>query len=867
MNNIATNTRPDVKHDGNRWQLREERWLTLYDVTHALIGAFSNVQLQLQVIQALCHLQATELYFAFPGTVRLQALIDLYMTGDYQGLKQQVREITDVLTGQNLCGAEMDIAGEFAWTRRPRFEVLLVEQLAISPSRELVGRLGLQRRDEDPVVYEAVSVRSGHDSKLAILANSLIQVCLVESNSTPANKVLDDAPLTPSVGTLSFDTDAEELIRAIKEIRPEIGVFNVRFDNEKELHEKILLHIASRYDTPFFNALKTAASTPGESFHALPIARGRSVIGSQWMRDMVDFYGSGMLMAESSASSEPLDSLLDPIGPIKKAQQLAARAFGAQKSYFVTNGTSTANKIVVQALVQPGDIVLLDRNCHKSHHYAMVLSGADVVYLDAYPLTEYMMYGAVSLLTIKNALLRLRKAGLIERVKMLLLTNCTFDGIVYDAQRVMEECLAIKPDLVFLWDEAWFAFGRFHPLYRRRTGMAAAAAIGAMTSSPAYRERFAQFKTTFDSSSDQQWLEQRLLPDPDALCIRVYVTQSTHKTLTAMRQASMIHVFDECFGDVENAFREAYMTHTSTSPNYQLIASLDIARRQAELEGYHLVQRKISLGNALREKLAQHPFLASQLRFLSTNDLIPDAFRASANDKRTEIQGAVSMDERWHTDEFVLDQTRLTLYLGNISVEGHVFQRELMKKYGIQINKTSRNTALFMTSIGTSQRAVAYLLDSLEKFVAELHATDAPRRSLLNIVSPRLPDFSHFHPRFRQGGAEEGGDLRAAYFLANKTGAVRILALQEIRQAMQDGAELVSAMFVIPYPPGSPILVPGQILTAEIVSFIEGLKEIEIHGYRPEEGLRIFCAKALDYEQNLLPRTRHFNRLPLRVAI
>ena len=122
----------------------------------------------------------------------------------------------------------------------------------------------------------------------------------------------------------------------------------------------------------------------------------------------------------------------------------------------------------------PGDIVLLDRNCHQSHHYGMMLAGADVIYLEAYPLTDYSMYGAVPLREIKSKLLALKRAGKLDRVKMMSLTNCTFDGIVYDVQRVMEECLAIKPDLVFLWDEAWFAFARFHPVYRNRTAMAAA---------------------------------------------------------------------------------------------------------------------------------------------------------------------------------------------------------------------------------------------------------------------------------------------------------------------------------------------------------------------------------------------------------
>ena len=112
--------------------------------------------------------------------------------------------------------------------------------------------------------------------------------------------------------------------------------------------------------------------------------------------------------------------------------------------------------MVLQALMSPGDIVIVDRNCHKSHHYGMVLSGAQPLYVEAFPMTEYSMYGAVPLRTIKQALLASKREGRLDRVKMVDLTNCTFDGHVYNTRRVMEECLAIKPDLIFLWDEAWF---------------------------------------------------------------------------------------------------------------------------------------------------------------------------------------------------------------------------------------------------------------------------------------------------------------------------------------------------------------------------------------------------------------------------
>ena len=172
---------------------------------------------------------------------------------------------------------------------------------------------------------------------------------------------------------------------------------------------------------------------------------------------------------------------------------------------------------------------------------------------------------------------------------MLSLTNCTFDGIVYDVERVMEECLAIKPDLVFLWDEAWFAFARFHPVYRAAHGdgsrrstlleTAARPGLPAACTRPAGRRRATP-------PTDDELLDRRLIPDPARARVRVYATQSTHKTLTSLRQGSMIHVFDQDFGQkVAETFHEAYMAHTSTSPNYQILASLDLGRRQVGAGG------------------------------------------------------------------------------------------------------------------------------------------------------------------------------------------------------------------------------------------------------------------------------------------
>ncbi|MEM8821122.1 MAG: aminotransferase class I/II-fold pyridoxal phosphate-dependent enzyme, partial [Pseudomonadota bacterium] len=630
----------------------------------------------------------------------------------------------------------------------------------------------------------------------------------------------------------------------------------------QELHLNILRGVNNRYKTPFFTALKEYSKQPTGVFHAMPISRGKSITRSHWIEDMGAFYGSNIFLAETSATSGGLDSLLEPHGPIKEAQEKAARAFGAKQTFFATNGTSTCNKIVVQALVRPGDIVLVDRDCHKSHHYGLVMAGAEVVYLDSYPLHDYSMYGAVPTREIKHRLLRLKAEGKLHRVRMLLLTNCTFDGLVYNVDRVMRECLAIKPDLVFLWDEAWFAFARFGPTYRNRTAMAVAGALRQHLRTEEAAEAWSAQEQALEGKDHDAWLDTQLVPPPHAR-VRAYATQSTHKTLTSLRQGSMIHVHDQDFkGEVEQAFHEAYMTHTSTSPNYQIIASLDVGRRQVELEGFEMVQRQVESAMSLRRAVHSHPLLQKYFKVLTAGDMIPEEYRESGIQSYYDPeQGWSDIWDCWATDEFVLDATRVTLVVGGTGFDGDTFKTKiLMERHGIQVNKTSRNTVLFMTNIGTTRSSVAYLIEVLVSVAKELDdkiddasrmerlAHDKRVQSLMKEVPP-LPDFSRFHDAFRSdpGGATPEGDMRRAFYLAYNDDNCEYLALDDgaIDKAMETGRDVVSASFIIPYPPGFPILVPGQVISAEILAFMRALDVNEIHGYRPDLGLRVFTEAAV----------------------
>lgn len=895
------------------WELRADGWIGLVDELGRLAElprdhaqwdtCLARIRSTIDLLNPIEH------YWAFPGDRAFGELAACVERGEYPRALVTARRIHRMLAAQTYRheGGKLEAEGEGpsqietdserqAQMARPYFEVLIVDEMTPGEEDALRRRVQRKRTLDDDFVFDIVVVPSFEDALIASLVNFNLQAVVIR-HGFPFRSVFHNDMLRRFLesvdGSMELLPESERgplLGKQIALLRPELDLYLVtdinvedvaarvgetfkrvffREEDHTELYSSILRGVGERHRTPFFNALREYAKQPTGVFHALPLARGKSIMNSNWIGDLLQFYGMNLFMAETSATSGGLDSLLDPVGPLKLAQEFAARAYGARRTYFCTNGTSTANKIVVQALVRPDDIVLVDRNCHKSHHYGLVLAGAQVAYLDSYPLDTYSMYGAVPLRHIKQTLLDFRRAGTLNRVRLVLLTNCTFDGIVYDVERVMMECLAIKPDLVFLWDEAWFAFAVCHPIYRQRTAMNCAKRLCNAMKTPEYAERYAKFKADFDVGDsafddEDKVLNTRLMPDPEKARVRVYATHSTHKTLTALRQGSMIHVWDQDFKDkAEEAFHEAYMTHTSTSPNYQILASLDVGRRQVELEGYELVQRQLELAMTLREQVLNHPLLKKYFRFLTVKDLVPDAYRESAVESYFNPEtGWNNLEQAWRTDEFALDPSRATLAIGATGVDGDTFKNKmLMDQYGIQINKTSRNTVLFMTNIGSTRSAVAYLIEVLVKIardvdqrVADMSAIERrihdKRVRSLTLEQPPLPDFSAFHAAFRVSSGEgkagtRDGLIRSAFFLSYDDANCDYIDMAEAAAALQNGRELVSALFVIPYPPGFPILVPGQLISADILTFMAALDVREIHGFRPELGFRIFNAAAL----------------------
>ncbi|OBI55915.1 aminotransferase class I/II-fold pyridoxal phosphate-dependent enzyme [Mycobacterium sp. E787] len=873
------------------WNLLDDACRHLGEVSRAGLDIEHDV---CRVRRLMDRLRAYERYWLYPGAANL---------AKFRGLLDKLlplRLAEEVSLAVRLLSEYGDRAGLFdtsaplaeqelvAQAKRQQFyTVLLADDAPENAPDSLAECLRALRDPSDGVQYELLVVPSIEDAITAVALNGEIQAAIIRHDLPLRSR--DRVPLMNTLlGAAEHDdvlaTDHQDWVECaewMRELRPHIDLYLLtdesiaaetedepdvydrtfyRLNDVTDLNSTVLAGLRNRFGTPFFDALCAYAAAPVGQFHALPVARGASIFNSKSLQDMGEFYGRNIFMAETSTTSGGLDSLLDPHGNIKKAMDKAAVTWNARRTYFVTNGTSTANKIVVQALTRPGDIVLIDRNCHKSHHYGLVLAGAYPLYLDAYPLPEYAIYGAVPLRTIKQALLDLEAAGQLDRVRMLLLTNCTFDGVVYNPRQVMEEVLAIKPDICFLWDEAWYAFATAVPWARQRTAMVSADRLEQMLASPEYAAEYRDWAASMEGVDRSEWVERRLLPDPARARVRVYATHSTHKSLSAFRQASMVHVRDQDFRALtRDAFAEAFLTHTSTSPNQQLLASLDLARRQVDIEGFELVRNTYNMALVFRHRVRKDRLIGKWFRILDESDLVPDEFRASSVSSYRQVrQGALAeWNEAWRSDQFVLDATRVTLFIGKTGMNGYDFREKiLMDRFGIQINKTSINSVLLIFTIGVTWSSVHYLLDVLRRIATDFERTESisgkedralQRRRVEEITEdlPHLPDFSEFDVAFRTVDACKFGDMRSAFYAGYEESDREHVLIGMAGRRLAEGRTLVSTTFVVPYPPGFPVLVPGQVVSKEIVYFLAQLDVKEIHGYNPDLGLSVFTDAAL----------------------
>src|SRR3954470_5271254 len=623
--------------------------------------------------------------------------------------------------------------------------------------REFVKGLNAAARSLDnPLGISFVGVATAKEALSVIEKDGDLQAVLVDdtlyslsTKNSNGGKKNDDHPRKLQMSAL-------ELVQRITRFRPELDVY-ILIAQEKEddvvdklftesvdgyfyreerdyrgIYRILNAQIQERARTPFYDQLKNYVWMAKDQWHTPGHSSGESLRGSPWVNDFYEFMGEHVFDADLSVSVPMLDSLMEPKGVISEAQAMAAKAFGARRTYFATNGTSTANKVIFQTLLAPGEKLLLDRNCHKSVHHGVVLSGAHPIYLDSALNRKYGLSGPVP----KKVLLRE-----IEKhpdAQALILTSCTYDGLRYDLGPIIEA--AHKNGIKVIIDEAWYGFARFHPEFR---------------------------PTALEAGAD-------------------YATQSTHKVLSAFSQASMIHINDPGFR--EHLFRENFNMHTSTSPQYGLIASLDVARKQASMEGYKLLSRTLELAKEVRQLVNT----TRVFRVLELDDLVPEAVR---------------------NDGIRLDPTKVTIDVSGCGYTVEDLQKELFERYNIQVEKSTFNTLTLLLTIGTTRSKVSRLYDALMRIARQ----GRPPRRL--VQTPEIPGFTNL-PYLPRDAYYCGGELLPVF--------------NERERFNRSLAGRVCAAQIVPYPPGIPVLVPGQLITGGVVEYLADLlrstRRMEMHG-------------------------------------
>jgi arginine decarboxylase len=633
--------------------------------------------------------------------------------------------------------------------RNPVSRILVINDETLVLKEVIKGLNAAAKSLDNPLGIVFTGVTTARDALKAIEDDGDIQAVIVDDT-------LYTLKSNGSAGSRMLQMSALELVQRITRLRPELDVYILiaqeqedevvdalfteavdgYFYREERDHRGIYrilnAQLQERSATPFYDALKSYVLMAKDAWHTPGHSSGDSLRDSPWVNDFYEFMGEHVFDADLSVSVPTLDSLMEPKGVILEAQKKAAKAFGARRTFFATNGTSTGNKVIFQTLIAPGEKMLLDRNCHKSVHHGVVLSGAHPIYLDSSVNRKYGIFGPIPQKTLLKAIEEHTDA------QAVVLTSCTYDGLRYDLAPIIEAAHAKRIKVVV--DEAWYGFARFHPAFR---------------------------PTAIEAGAD-------------------YATQSTHKVLSAFSQASMIHVNDPDFD--EHIFRENFNMHTSTSPQYSMIASLDVARKQAVMEGYKLLSRTLALAQELRQQINS----TGVFRVLELDDLLPEEVRH---------------------DNVQLDPTKVTVDISECGYTVEELQHELFERYNIQVEKSTFNTLSLLLTIGTTRSKVSRLYDALMRIARERRA---PRRLYR---TPDIPGFTHLKYLPRD-----------AFYCAGQ-----IVPVLDEHDKVNSGLNgRVAADQITPYPPGIPVLVPGQVITQDIIQYLVGLmrshKRVELHG-------------------------------------
>lgn len=566
---------------------------------------------------------------------------------------------------------------------------------------------------------------------------------------------------------------------------------------------------------PFFKALTHYAADGSYSWHCPGHSGGVAFLKSPVGQMFHQFFGENMLRADVCNAVDELGQLLDHTGPVAASERNAARIYNCDHLYFVTNGTSTSNKIVWNSTVAPGDIVVVDRNCHKSVLHSIIMTGAVPVFLmptrnhfgiiGPIPKSEFAWENIQKKIernpfaTDKNA-----------KPRVLTITQSTYDGVLYNVEEI-KEMLDGKIDTLH-FDEAWLPHATFHDFYGDYH------AIGA----------------------DRPRCKESM----------VFSTQSTHKLLAGLSQASQILVQDADQNRLDrDVFNEAYLMHTSTSPQYSIIASCDVAAAMMEAPGgtalvEESLKEALDFRRAMR-KVDEEWGTDWWFKVWGPTDLSEDGLEERD-------AWMLKANERWHgfgnlAEGFnMLDPIKATIITPGLDVEGDFSEEfgipaaivtKYLSEHGVIVEKTGLYSFFIMFTIGITKGRWNTMVAALQQF-----KDDYDKNQPLWKV---LPEFVQKHPRYERVGlkdlctqihevykANDVARLTTEMYLSDMvpamkpTDAFSKMAHRKIeRVAIDDLEGRVTAVLLTPYPPGIPLLIPGERFNKVIVNYLKFARE------------------------------------------
>lgn len=598
-------------------------------------------------------------------------------------------------------------------------------------------------------------------------------------------------------------------------ILKELNGFIHMYEDTPEFVAKYIVREAKTYleslAPPFFRALTHYASDGSYSWHCPGHSGGVAFLKSPVGQMFHQFFGENMLRADVCNAVEELGQLLDHTGPVEASEKNAARIYKADHCYFVTNGTSTSNKMVWNSTVAPGDIVVVDRNCHKSVLHAIIMTGAIPIFLMP-TRNHFGIIGPIpkeefSWDRIKQ---KINNNPFIEdkevKPRVLTITQSTYDGILYNVEEIKEMLDGKIGALHF--DEAWLPHASFHDFYGDYH------AIGA----------------------DRPRCEESL----------IFSTQSTHKMLAGLSQASQILVQDATNNKLDKElFNESYLMHSSTSPQYSIIASCDVAAAMMEEPGGNaLVEESImealNFRRAMR-KVDQEWGDGWWFKVWGPDDLSEEGIEERA-------AWMLNKNEKWHgfgnlAPNFnMLDPIKATIITPGLNVDGEfddklgipaVIVTKYLAEHGVIVEKTGLYSFFIMFTIGITKGRWNTLVAALQQFKDDYDKNQP--------IWKVLPEFSQKFPIYESIGLKDLSDkiheifkenniarLTTEMYLSDMVPAMKPanafakMAHKEIQRVPIDDLEgRITAVLLTPYPPGIPLLIPGERFNKIIVDYLK----------------------------------------------